>query len=655
MTTELALATNGARASSSLSSISSDERANQKAAKVAGEKRARADFPGDTPPEESKAKKIRASTASTKAEAPAKPKAVNTPQSKVAKKSANGTAKPKVTEADAILDGDSDLSEPESDSKPSTSKDKPAAKPKAVKGAKASGSKEKAPAKVTKAGSKAGTQKAAGDKDKKGATAVKKKTDSKPKAERKPKVEPTPPVFEKISTRLSFDNAEQRMALRELLWRFRSVLSIPERSLPVLDDFERPITEANVRLISGALLDMIKEEYDVKKSDDNEDIREDLFNFREELRYYADLVRFAAIFDLLSEPLHLRLPIAPIDHRSQTDEAGLRSLFDLDENSPAPAWATEFAAPSRRGASKVPQPAEVVRMLLSLAERALTTPKMRGNIENFTVETKARREHANATKKEITTWEERKKKLSEERLKCKTAGETKANTTKTNKEFQQHKLRMAQANVNLRSELHLTCLRFESLGTDLDGRIYYALSHRPVTDDTRPPVGWGTGLIIWGPAVEGRVSEEDNLPASVQRWTHFGRAKEVKELHTWLKWKFDRRLEVFKKGKGKGKASAAKATEVMMKDTKLDASSLAALPASPARGDKATAKDDDASSASSGLTPPPVSSTEEMLALIYPDNYEPSQEVLQEWSRDFLSKVADVGEWLEVLEWKGLG
>ncbi|ODO06462.1 hypothetical protein L198_01694 [Cryptococcus wingfieldii CBS 7118] len=640
MTTEPSSTTYGARASSSLSSISSDERGSQKPAKVAGKKHAREASPEDKPSEGTKAKKPRASTASSKSKAPAKPKAASKSTSKGVKP-ANGIAKPSANKANGILDGDSDLSGLESDSTPT---EKSVAKPKPVKGLKASASKQKAPAKGTQAGGKVETKKAAAGKDKKVPPATKKKVEPKPKAERKPKVEPTPPIFEKIATRLSFDDGEQRMALRELLWRFRYVLSIPDRSLPALDDFDRPITEANVRLFSGALLDMIKDEYDAKKSDDNEDILEDLFNFREELRYYADLVRFAAIFNLLSEPLNLRLPVAPIDRRAQNDEAGLRNLFDLDENSPAPAWTTGFAAPSRRGASKVPEPAEVVKMLLSLAERALTTPKMRGNIENFTVETKARREHGNTTKKEVNAWEERKKKLSEERIKCKTAGETKANTTRTNKEFQQHKLRIAQANVNLRSELHLACLRFESLGTDLDGRIYYALSHRPVTDDTRPPVGWGTGLIVWGSAIEGRVSEEDNLPSSVRRWTHFGRAKEVKELHTWLKWKFDRKTEEIKKGKGKGSSI----------NSKLEASSLAAVPASPTRGNQATAEDD-ASSASSGLTPPPVSSTEEMFALVHPDDYEPSQEALQEWSKDLLGKVADVGEWLEVLEWKGLG
>ena len=50
------------------------------------------------------------------------------------------------------------------------------------------------------------------------------------------------------------------MQLREFLVRFRPVLSIPERSLSALDDFDRPLTEASVRLFAGALLDLIRDE-----------------------------------------------------------------------------------------------------------------------------------------------------------------------------------------------------------------------------------------------------------------------------------------------------------------------------------------------------------------------------------------------------------
>lgn len=86
-------------------------------------------------------------------------------------------------------------------------------------------------------------------------------------------------------------------------------------------------------------------------------------------------------------------------------------------------------------------------------------------------------------------------------------------------------------------------LRFEPLGTDLDGRIYYALSHRPVENDTKAPIGWGTGILIWGPAVAGKVSGDDNLPHSIERWSHFGKSKDVKPLVKWLEWRYKKAME----------------------------------------------------------------------------------------------------------------
>ena len=60
--------------------------------------------------------------------------------------------------------------------------------------------------------------------------------------------------------------------LREFLVRFKSVLSIPERNLPPLDDFDRPLTEASVRLFAGALLDTIKTQIEENADDEDEEV-----------------------------------------------------------------------------------------------------------------------------------------------------------------------------------------------------------------------------------------------------------------------------------------------------------------------------------------------------------------------------------------------
>lgn len=151
------------------------------------------------------------------------------------------------------------------------------------------------------------------------------------------------------------------------------------------------------------------------------------------MRYYADLVRFAAIFNALKGPLRFRLPRAAVGPTRENNESQVRALLDLDPNEPTPAWAID-AGPSRRAASKVPQPAEVVRMLLAMADRAALTPVVRDEMESTAGESEARRVHAAATKKANSEWDTKKKKLGEERVVCKTATETKNNKTKVSRD-----------------------------------------------------------------------------------------------------------------------------------------------------------------------------------------------------------------------------
>lgn len=151
---------------------------------------------------------------------------------------------------------------------------------------------------------------------------------------------------------------------------------------------------------------------------------------REELRYYADLARFANMFNALSKHLGLRLPPTVVTNNRRTDAnaSAIRALLDLDNDQVASAWATDVTGPSRRvGASRIPLPFEVVRMLLALADRTLSTAKVRAEIDSTSGEGEERRRHANGTKKEFTAWEARKKKLAEARVRCKSAAETKAN------------------------------------------------------------------------------------------------------------------------------------------------------------------------------------------------------------------------------------
>ena len=123
-------------------------------------------------------------------------------------------------------------------------------------------------------------------------------------------------------------------------------------------------------------------------------------------------------------------PAAPVlKHRANVNDLAMRALLDLDPDQPIPSWAVDVeAGPSRRAAaSRIPQPAEIVRMLLALADRTLSTPKIRANIDSTSGEAEERRRHFNGVRRENNAWELKKKKLAEARVRCNSAAETKAN------------------------------------------------------------------------------------------------------------------------------------------------------------------------------------------------------------------------------------
>jgi hypothetical protein len=149
------------------------------------------------------------------------------------------------------------------------------------------------------------------------------------------------------------------------------------------------------------------------------------------LRYYADLARFATIYNTLTPILGLRRPIRihRPNRRLDEDTDDLRAAFidnSLD-GTPLEAGLT------RRGASRVPQPAEVIQILLAIADRTLQLPVIRNELESTSGELEARRQHAIEQRAENTGWESRKKALGDARVQCKTAADTKANKVEVRK------------------------------------------------------------------------------------------------------------------------------------------------------------------------------------------------------------------------------
>lgn len=178
--------------------------------------------------------------------------------------------------------------------------------------------------------------------------------------------------------------------------------------------------------------------------------------------------------------------------------------------------------------------------------------------------------------------------------------------------------------MNLRASVHI--VRHEPLGRDLDGRVYYLVTPRPVEADLRPPVGWASGLLVYG-AVPAKA-EEDDLPLTVARWTHFGEAAAIKQLVKWLEWRLD---SLTPKSTPKSAAKPRKSTlEVVIPR-------------------KREVKKDAESDSDSDLSSAP---DEDLLELLDPAGYEASREKVLEDGRELVRKVKEVVEWLEVVEWK---
>lgn len=127
-----------------------------------------------------------------------------------------------------------------------------------------------------------------------------------------------------------------------------------------------------------------------------------------------------------------------------------------------------------------------------------------------------------------------------------------------------HQLRISTLDVNLRANLARRSVRYTGpLGTDTEGRAYYLLTPRVVEEYGRPPVGWASGLVCWGigggpdiapaesAAAKGNRTqtpskgrgdekgaendgEEDELPVTTERWSHFGTSDHIAQLAKWL-------------------------------------------------------------------------------------------------------------------------
>lgn len=239
--------------------------------------------------------------------------------------------------------------------------------------------------------------------------------------------------------------------------------------------------------------------------------------------------------------------------------------------------------------------------------------------------------------------------------------------------------------MNLRAALALRAPRHEPLGVDLDGRVYYCLAQRAIDDDSRAPIGWASGLLVWGvglPTKSDVPMDEDDLPIMVERWCHFGQSADVKQLVKWIEYRTRKAVEAARKAQTPARAKTPNGKTATPKATPNDKTpnekpALAGTPtnkqstlnfglSSPAKPSSlkrsilevvipvtkaSRASSEDSMSELSDLS----SDEEELLQHLAPAGYTPSAELIEENGKELARKLAEIVEWIEVLEWKGMG
>ncbi len=304
-------------------------------------------------------------------------------------------------------------------SDPDAPKAKAKPKPKAKEPAKKAAAK-KTPVKETKKAK--GKEKEAPKKP-----AKKEAPKEKPAPIRKAWPKSDPPEIANVDTRMGREEVEQRMYLREFVCRFRELLKMPDRSLGPLDDFDHPLGETTVRQVATAFLNLISDGRAMRPYDSEHEQEWEIEDLREEMRY-ADLARFASIYQQVAEMLGLEMPPDPTEAARKRNETAGRARLALGAADAAPLGAREAGPSTRRGASRLPAPNEVVRMLLALVEYVMHLDDVRWHMDpnvGYSAGDEIRK-MSTEQKEEGKRWDAEKKKLNAARVRAKSAADTKA-------------------------------------------------------------------------------------------------------------------------------------------------------------------------------------------------------------------------------------
>jgi hypothetical protein len=170
----------------------------------------------------------------------------------------------------------------------------------------------------------------------------------------------------------------------------------------------------------------------------------------------------------------------------------------------------------------------------------------------------------------------------------------------------------------------------------------------------------------------------------VERWCHFGQSTDVRQLVKWIEYRTRKAVEEGRKTKTPAKAKAngtpngkatpkastpkgATPTPAVNKQLTLDfgqaSSPVKSSPLKrktlevviPVNKASRASSEDGMSDVSSESELSDLSDDDDLLQYLAPEGYKPSVELIEENGKELARKLAEVAEWLEVLESKGMG
>ncbi|KAF8320696.1 hypothetical protein DL93DRAFT_2152611 [Clavulina sp. PMI_390] len=356
-----------------------------------------------------------------------------------------------------------------------------------------------------------------------------------------PKVAPAP-QWTPIPDCFDREYVERLVFIREFTHRFHAQLKIARLHLDTLNLFE-PITEQTCKALLIGLLNIV---YTDEKSAEPRKL------FAQSLKTLKGAkINLDDMLTAIRDVEHL-LTVALADPLSQ----------DVLDDS------LLVRRTTRTGPQDIVHPDQLIPVIISLMEEALHTSGIRQELDDGMKEmVRIKKDRAAEVAAETERFTALKNEANEERDKAKqNLPHDAAWQAKLKEARDSHKVNSTEIAVRYNAELQGHTLRFGSLGTDHDGRTYYALSHpraiasgptktkgrKPKPTAPSPPspaereslANWAYFVFVWGkrPASAsavrsgGGASEASNPKADkdIERWWAFSTSESIHVLSKWI-------------------------------------------------------------------------------------------------------------------------